>query len=177
MTYGRTLAITVDVNSDTATAPKPKRTALFHDTSSQQWHPPYTFVAAVIDRQSTQSLHLTPGCLAVSHEISHSNPLTIFLDLASLRALTSYLYLRTHRTLECQGPVVSRHILSTMDPLAHITFDANPDATAAHSPRRKALFHDTSSQQLHPPSGCLAVSGEIIYSTLSPYEANSTHNL
>ena len=100
-----------------------------------------------------------PGCLAVSHEISHSNP----------SSLTSYLYLRTHRTLECQGPVVSRHILSTIDPLAHITFDVNSDATAAHSPRRKALFHDTSSQQLHPPYGCLAVSGEIIYSILSPY--------
>ena len=115
------------------------------------------------------SLHLTPGCLAVSDEISHSNPLTIFLDLASLRALTSYLYLRTHRTLDCQGPMVSRHIFSTIDPLAHITVDVNSGATAANSPRRKALFHDTSSQQLHPPYGCLAVSGEIIYSILSPY--------
>ena len=136
--------ITVDVNSDAATAPKPRRTALFHDTSSQQLHPPYTF---------------EPGCLAVSHEISHSNP----------SSLQTYLYLRTHRTLDCQGPMVSRHIFSTINPLAHITVDVNSGATAANSPRRKALFHDTSSQQLHPPYGCLAVSSKIIYPTLSPY--------
>ena len=42
-------------------------------------------------------------------------------------------------------------------------------APTVRKPKRTALFHDTSSQQLHPPSGCLAVSGEIIYSTLSPY--------